>query len=253
MEQPTKLLANPPIVAVFCQIKFDETALPLELLKKIESKLQELYPIRINRFNSLLNGLDEVQKRGVGRSQIKITSDTKIHRIEYRSSNQRNKLIIAEDFLLFSDENKYESWDTCKANIVKVLSILSEIYNDININRLSLRYVNRFVFNEFDDPSEYFTSTISAVEGHDMVGELYSYNFRLSMGLPNTAIKTNINHSLEMTPSNQYNYILDIDVLDGSNIVYNVQTIEENLSNINSELVKIFFNNITKKTEELCS
>ena len=252
MTTQSKILTNPPIVAAFCQIRFDWAMLPLNALNAIESQLVELYPIKIERYNSELNGLEEVKKKGVGRSKINITTDTRINKIEYRSQNQRSKLIIAEDYILFSDENKYESWEHFKANIQSVLEILSSVYGDINISRVSLRYVNRFVFDEFNDPTDYFTSTISAVEGHDAVGNLYSYSFRLSMGLPNNII-THINHSLEMMPTNQYNYILDIDVLDNSKIVYNSQTIIDSLSNVNNELVNIFFNNITSKTEALCN
>lgn len=53
--------------------------------------------------------------------------------------------------------------------------------------------------------------------------------------------------------TSKYQYVLDIDVLDDSTIAYNVETIDYSLTNINNKLVDVFFNNITKETEDLCN
>ena len=254
MSKSTKILNNPPIVLTLCQLKHDEwKELPIKEIERVENKLTEIYPIKIERFNSELNGLEEVRKHGVGRSKINITSDTKLQRIEFRSKDQKKKLILAENFILFSDESVYQSWDVQKASIMAVLDILMPVYQDIDLNRLSLRYVNRFIFNEFDDPSRYFTTIISTSDGHQTIGDLYAYQFRLTTIDPNTNIRTHITHNLDFDVTNKYQYILDIDVLDESVIAFNVDTIDTNLTSINEKLVDTFFNNITKQTAELCS
>ena len=254
MNKDNKILANPPIVLTLCQMKHEKWGeIPVKALSSIEVKLTDMYPIKIERFNSELDGLDEVRKHGVGRSKINITTDTRLHRIEYRSSDQKKKLIIAEDFILFSDESKYETWDVLKRSIMDVLSILKPVYQDVNLNRLSLRYVNRFVFDEFDDPSKYFTTIISTIDGHKTIGDLYSYQFRLTTVEPNSNIRTHITHNLDFDRTSKYQYILDIDVLDDSSIAYSEETIDANLTRINEILVDTFFNNITKETEDLCN
>lgn len=254
MNKEKKILKNPPIVLTLCQLKHEKwNDLPVEQIGDVEIKLTDKYPIKIERFNSELNGLEEVRKHGVGKSKINITSDTRLQRIEFRSQDQKQKLIIAEDFILFSDECQYKTWEILKSSILEILSILKPIYQDINLNRLSLRYVNRFVFDEFEDPSQYFTTIISTIDGHHTVGDLYSYQFRLTTAEPNTNIRIHITHNLDFDITNKYQYILDIDVLDDSTIAFNESTIDVNLTNINNILVETFFNNITEETEDLCN
>ncbi len=254
MSMNTKMLNHPPIVLTLCQLKHDEwKELPIKEIQEVESKLTGIYPIKIERFNSELNGLEEVRKHGVGRSKINITSDTKLQRVEFRSKDQKKKLILAENFILFSDEGDYQSWEILKASILDVLAILMPIYQKVDLNRLSLRYVNRFVFDEFDDPSKYFTTVISTIDGHQTIGDLYAYQFRLTTVEPNTGIRTHITHNLDYDMTSKYQYVLDIDVLDDSTIAYNVETIDYSLTNINNKLVDVFFNNITKETEDLCN
>lgn len=73
------------------------------------------------------------------------------------------------------------------------------------------------------------------------------------MAIPDSDISSIVNHNLESSPSQKYIYTLDIDVLDHTQLVFNKDTIEAQLDNLNSILTGIFFNNVTDKTTELCN
>lgn len=248
-----EILNNPPIVAAFCQIKYDRDAEVLAMVDSVANDLLKQYPIRTNHLSAQIGGLDEVLKKGVGETSFRATSKSQLNRVEFRTKDQRLKLIISEDFIFISDENKYTDWQDYRQRISELLLVLSPLLNNRNIVRLSLRYVNRFVFDEFDNPSVYFKTMVTSSDDYNNDGELFKYGFRLVSQYPSTNMVSNVNHSLEVDPFNKYNYILDIDVLDHSMLIYDFDTVMTSFDGINTKLAEIFFNTITDKTKELCN
>ena len=248
-----EILNNPPIVAAFCQIKYDRDAEILTMVDSVANGLGEQYPIRTDHFSAQIGGLDEVMKKGVGETSFRATSKSQLNRVEFRTKDQKRKLIISEDFVFISDENKYTSWQDFRRTISSLLEILSPLLYNRNIVRLSLRYVNRFVFDEFGNPSDYFKTMVTSSDDYNNDGELFKYGFRLVSQYPSTNMVSNVNHSLDVDPFNKYNYILDIDVLDHSMLIYNIDTVMHNFDGINAKLADIFFNTITDKTKKLCN
>lgn len=247
-----EILNNPPIVAAFCQIKYDRDAGILSMVDSVANGLVEQYPIRTDHFSAQIGGLDEVMKKGVGETSFRATSKSQLNRVEFRTKNQKRKLIVSEDFVFISDENKYTDWQNFRQNISELLIVLSPLLNNRNIVRLSLRYVNRFEFDEFKDPSDYFKTMVTSTEDYNNDGELFKYGFRLISQYPSNMV-SNVNHSLDIDPFNKYNYILDIDVLDHSILVYDFDTVLTSFDNVNAKLAEIFFNTITDKTKALCN
>lgn len=247
------LLNNPPIVAAFCQIKYDRDATVLSRLDSVPNEVERYYPIRTNHISAQIEGLDEVIKKGIGETSFRATSKAQLNRIEYRSKDQQKKIVISEEFIFFSDETRYSCWDEFKSGIKEIIECLDSVFKGLNINRVSLRYVNRFVFDEFEDPTEFFTTTISSSEDYKDDGDLFKYGFRLMAKYPSSNIVSIVNHSLDIDPFNKYNYILDIDVLDHSRLVYDMDTIMSNLDAVNAKLTSIFFNSITEKTCSRCN
>ncbi len=247
------ILNNPPIVAAFCQIKYERDAAVLTRLASIANEVEHFYPIRTDHFSAEIGGLDEVIKKGVGETSFRATSKAQLNRVEFRSKDQQKKLIISEEFIFFSDETKYSCWGEYRSSLNEIFQCLDFVLKGLNIDRVSLRYVNRFVFDQFDDPTEFFTTTISSSSDYKDDGDIFKYGFRLLAKYPSSNIVSNVNHSLDIDPFNKYNYILDIDVLDHSRLVYDKETIMSNLDAVNEKLTDIFFNSITEKTRNLCN
>lgn len=250
MDRKYPLLANPPIAVAICQIKFPIGSIPLDGFMNYDAQIKRKYPIRVDNINAEIGVPNEIK---LGEYPFTGTSRARINAHDYRTKEQDLKFHISEDSIIITDEQQYSSWDNFKEKINFILNIYSEILEGKNIERVSIRFINRFVFSTFNDPSEYFNILISTSDGHDFDYDVMKYGFRLTMAIPNSDIVSIVNHNLEPSPSQKYIYTLDIDVLDHAQLVYNKDTIETQLDNLNSILTGIFFNNVTDKTTELCS
>ena len=114
-------------------------------------------------------------------------------------------------------------------------------------------FINRFTFDNFDTPQEYFKTLISSVENNRLPYPLRQYGFRLNMGVPDTDIYAIVNQNIENITTNKFIYTFDIDVLDRQRLIFNVSTIIENLETLRNVKNEIFFNNLTQKTLDLCN
>ena len=62
-----------------------------------------------------------------------------------------------------------------------------------------------------------------------------------------------VNQSGENDTTNQYIYVLDIDVLDRQSLLFEKETILFNLEKLRNVKNKIFFDSITEKTKTICN
>lgn len=133
------------------------------------------------------------------------------------------------------------------------MDILKEALDNVEINRTSIRFINRFVFPEFNDPSKYFTAMISATENHDLIYPLRQYGFRLRMDIPGTESYAIVNHNVEMAREGDFLYTFDIDVLDCQRLAFDIESLDDKIGNLRNIKNKIFFESLTEKTLELCN
>ncbi len=250
MDRTFPLLAHPPIAVAICQIKFPLGSIPLDRFMAFDAQIKRRYPIRVDNINAKIGVPSEIK---LGENPFTGTSRARINAHDYRTKEQDLKVHISEDSIIVSDEQPYSSWANFKEKISFILNIYSELLEGKKIERVSIRFINRFIFDTFNDPSEYFNILISTSDGHDFDYDVMKYGFRLTMSIPNTDIVSIVNHNLETSPSQKYVYTLDIDVLDHTQLVFNIDTIGAQLDKLNSILTGIFFNNVTDKTTELCS
>lgn len=244
------ILSNPPIAVAICQIKFPFGSIPLGDFMKFDMQIKNKYPIRVDNINAEIGVPDKIK---LGENPFTGISKARINAHDYRTKEQDFRFHISEDSLLISDEQPYTSWMDFKNKIISILKVYTDLLNGKNIDRVSLRFINRFSFDSFEDPSEYFNILISTSNGHNFDYDVLKYGFRLNMAVPQTDIISIINHNLETSPSQKFIYTLDIDVLDHTQLVFNLETIESRLDKLRVILSGIFFNNITDKTLALCN
>ena len=169
----------------------------------------------------------------------------------YVTTEQKEKLEISEGTVTYIDEVKYTGWDDFKQKVVDVLSILSEILDNVEVFRTSIRFINRFDLPDFSIPQEYVTTIITNSTG-ETTFPIRQYGFRLQYDIPETNIYAIVNQNVEKNLDDKYSYVLDIDVLDRQSILFQLDTISANLEKIREVKNVLFFESITKKTIELC-
>jgi len=246
-----KNLNSPPVAVALFQLKYSSLGIKLNDFLEYDLQLKHSFPIRRDNIQVGIElGSSSIP---LGVSTITGTSDAKIGSYVYYSLDQKTKFEISEDSITYIDERTYEGWDNFKISTLHSLTIIEGILNKIEVIRTSIRFINRFTFDNFENPQDYFNILISRTDDNPLLYPLIKYGFRLMMDIPNTDSYSIVNHNVENIRSNSYMYTFDIDVLDKQHLVYNKETISENMEALRGIKNEIFFSSITKKTIELCS
>lgn len=243
------MLSKPPIVITFFQIRFPKGTVPVSSFGKCDKRIREVFPMRKDNIQTqiqLHQGLI------LGKSDIVGTKDAKIIGYAYFSNDQRSKLFVGDDILTYQDEHPYNGWDFFMSPINKILGIYDEEFSAKEVERLSIRFVNRFLFDSFEDPTEYFRTLISTTEEQGFMFPLRNYGFRLILDIPNSDIHSIVNQNLDKLDIDKYQYIFDIDVIDDKKIIFNINEINSKARALSKIKNDIFFGNVTDKLLELC-
>lgn len=244
-------LKKPPVVVALFQIKFSSLGLKLSDFLKFDTPLKHRFPIRRENIQV---GIDfSASSIPLGISKISGTSDAKIGSYIYFSVDQKIKLEISENTITYIDESPYQGWNLFKESTIESLLLLSDIISTVEITRTSIRFINRFIFDSFDNPQEYFKTLISSSEDSTLPYPLRQYGFRLLMDIPGSDIYSIINQSVENLHSSSYIYTFDIDVLDRQHQIFDKDTLSINLEKLRDVKNEIFFSNVTRKTIDLCN
>jgi len=244
-------LKNPPVVVALFQLKFTSTKIQLSDFLKYDTQLKHRFPIRKDNIHV---GIDlEKTSIPLGVSKISGTSDAQIKSYIYLSVDQKVKLEISNNTITYIDESPYIGWDHFKISALDSISILQELLNKVEISRTSIRFINRFSFESFDNPQEFFNTLISSSNENQLAFPLRQYGFRLIMDIPGTDIFSIVNQNVENIRTNSFIYLFDIDVLDRQQLFFDINTISKSLENLRDVKNEIFFTNLTQKTLDLCS
>jgi uncharacterized protein (TIGR04255 family) len=236
-------LKKTPIVMVIFQMVFRKDDFKISDYLRYENEIKKTLPKGgpIRNFNVNL-------QTEAGLSAIK--SD--IGGYWYFSENQKNKLELSNGQITYTLEHEYKGWDSFKEDILHYLNIVSPALDNGMVNRLSIRFINRFGFDGTLNPTDYFKTTVSSTEATVFPYPITNYMFRIVANGPETGIYSIVNQSIDESLG-KHNYIFDIDVLYNINLIFDVDSILANLGKLRDVKNEIFFNNITEKTIDLCS
>lgn len=246
-----KNLNNPPIVVALFQLKYNSSSLKLNDFLKFDIQLKRNFPIRRDNIQV---GIDfGGSSIPLGVSKISGTSDAKIGSYVYFSVDQKIKLELSEGTITYIDERPYKGWNKFKESSLHCLMLISDILNNIEVVRTSIRFINRFTLDNFDNPQDYFKTMISCSEETQLPFPLRQYGFRLVMDIPNSDIYSLVNQNVENIRSNCFVYTFDIDVLDRQHLLFDKETFSANLEILREIKNEIFFSNVTQKIIDLCN
>lgn len=245
------ILNNPPVVVAMFQLKFDMDNVKLEDFLNFDQSLRHDLTERNDNFQASIS-IPNTTSIPLGKS--KVTGETDARRIgyEYFSKEQKRKLSINEGTITYIDETPYQGWDSFKDKILKYLKILEPILRETTVLRTSIRFINQFKFEKFDDPTEYFDTLVTAISDDGIFAHpVMKYGFQMSLEMGDSVI-SHVKQSAEKISDNIV-YAFDIDVLDYNNLIFNVDSIDTTLDGLRCYKNDIFFKNLTPKTLALCN
>ncbi len=243
------VLANSPIEVALFQIKYDIGQHSLDDFLALDSELHKTFPIRKDDFSANFNfGNSRIP---LGESKVSGTSNAKLTQYTYISADQKSKLAITVDTITYIEEHKYQNWDEYIETINKYLKLLSAVLGNNMVNRTSIRFINRFRIDGTENIVDYFNTTISTKSDDTIPYSVQRFAHRIQASI-NENCYCVINQSLDK-PTDKYEYVFDIDVLDRSQIVFDLNSINNILNGLRVHKNTIFFRNLTDKALELCN
>lgn len=246
-------LSKPPVITAIFQLKFEEDVIAVKDFLSYHPTIHKDFPNRKDNIaaNININSSSNIPIP-LGKAPLKGFSEAKVTSYLYYSEDQKEKLEVSSEGITYINEKPYEGWDTFKEKVLKYISVYADILNNITIKRTSIRFINRFELAEFDDPSVYFNTAISSINGDESLPySLQKYGFKMTFDIKegiNAVVNQNVDKRTDC-----YIYIFDIDVLDWNNLIYNAESFVKILENLRYIKNKIFFSNITEKIIELCN
>ena len=252
MASKWKILGTPPVVVALFQLQFNMGDVSLDDFLQFDGTLRRDFPNRNNQIEANIN-IPRASGIPLGKSPIKDGyTEARMKSYVYFTKDQKAKLIISNGEITYASESFYDGWETFKSDVEKYLKIFEPVLNRLVITRTSIRFINQFVFTEFDDPSVYFNTIVSSSGGdRQLLYPLIKYGFRLTFDVSEDTYSI-VNHNVDKL-SDKYVYILDIDVLNRNNLIFDIGSMDAVLEGLREIKNNIFFSSVTDKTLELCN
>jgi uncharacterized protein (TIGR04255 family) len=246
-EWPT--LSKPPVDVALFQMKFDIGNLSLADFTRFEAGIIHAFPIKRETLASEINIPNT--KIPIGISQITGTSKTRVTGYLYMTSDQKSKIEIGEGVFTYIEERPYKNWDVFTSDVCKILNNFKEALEKTIVTRVSIRFINRFVFDANVNPLEFFKTTISTVEPNAVPYPVNKYAFNLMIPV-NENTYSIVKQEFDGV-ADKMNYIFDIDVLSQQNLIFDIDLIKAALNDLRIVKNRLFFGNVTEKLIKLCN
>jgi len=241
MDEHPPILRNAPLRIVAVELRFPDTVLLPEDLKKIRKALAKEYPIS-----------DTEQGIGFEISlQAGVRQQTTMQRHVYKSRNGSHQVGLTSTALVLEARADYEGFQHFLTRWLAMLEVVEPILDLDTQLRLGLRYVNQLVV---EDPSPGLEAVVGRInptllapfqtEGFEHAITSSFQELRLSKETHKGSLRHGLQVAQEGSPP-QGIYLLDIDFYDDELVDYDNEKQKESLKLFNSEIWKIFRWSIT--------
>lgn len=243
------LKKNPIEVAIF-EIRHQFLDLDIDVAQflQLSSLIKEKYPVNNSGFNRNVH-IDELPN---GKARARITSSS-VTEVRFISVDKTKTLMINAKVFNLNITGRYVSWQECIAEFQFLWLTFNKFISKrqpFQIIGASVRFLNKFLFKEFENPTDYFNSVIYS-EKQAIVGEVSSYLIRYVTERENKNVQINVTQGPEPKMGEDIPYLFDIDAIYKSPIPFRqLWEIYELLHQLKNET---FFSNLTPKTLNLLS
>jgi uncharacterized protein (TIGR04255 family) len=247
MKKSWPTLKKPPILLAVAELRFRlHEKFDVLDLKRNDMDLFKKYPTRSDNFAGNIN------MPGPTAGLSTATIDSRQVGYTYANADNSRKVIISKENLVYIQEGKYTDWTSFKNEWSEIVGHFSAILSGLQIERVSIRFINQFVVTEMTSPLDYFNTSISAKDGV-IKYPVDLYFFRYILRIPDTAIRVIVANTLQEITNTNFTFIFDIDVLNDEHFKFDIERLSNLMEDLREVKNETFFNNITEKTLTLIS
>lgn len=244
IDQYPNLSKSPIEVAIF-EIRLHITVSDYTISEflNLHKYIKDIFPTFNKGYDRSVN-IDELPN---GKLKTQITKN-ELKEIRFFSTDKKRTLLVNSNVFNLNISGGYKDWDTCFSEFQFVWSAFHKLFSNklkFIIKGVSVRYINKFIFNEFEDASEYFNTVIYANEGV-ISGDVTSYLLRYVIQKKDDFIQINITQGLDQQVGAEIPYIIDLDVI--YTIPISIDHLWDIFLNLRAIKNETFFSNITEKT-----
>lgn len=172
----------------------------------------------------------------------------------YYGANREKRLVIQKDFLSISYMKSYKGYEDLKSEFLNIINKLFEVFTDIQVNRLGLRYINEINLDETDSFSweKYLNNNLLSIFN------ITKNKDTIARGLNNLVLNygniiLNFHYGMHNpdfpTPIRKKIFVLDYDAYNIG--LQDIKDIESNLFAFHEEIEKLFEENIEEGLREV--
>jgi uncharacterized protein (TIGR04255 family) len=247
MSSHPSILLNPPLKIVALELRFPETMLLPEDLKKIRKELVKEYPLS-----------DTEQGFGIEISVQGLRQQpTTVQRHVYRTRDGSQQVALAPTSLVLegSGVEGYEGFEHFLERWLAILDIVQPVAEINDQLRLGLRYINQLPVDDASAGLGSVAGRINPVLLSPMGADGFDFSVVRSfqeLRLMNDHGKATLRHGLQAEDGVSSNgvYVLDIDFYEEEIAEYSRESQVEQLKRFNFEIWKIFRWSLTEKEYE---
>lgn len=242
-------LKHPPIILAVFQIRFGKEGIDVSRVDDFENSIKKILPKKTINHHSDINVIAPLP---LGISQVNAKASTSISGYTFFTEDQKQKLLVERNKFTYVDEREYQGWEDFTKDALEYVHICQKLFEQQIIQGISIRFINRFLFDSFNTPTEYFKTLVSMTNDSNFAFPVTNYGFRIRFDMPEVGIHSYVNQQLENAPNGKY-YFFDIDIIKETNLLFDegfILPIMEELRDVKNQ---IFFENITEKTIERCN
>jgi len=186
--------------------------------------------------------------------EMEFKADEETIEWNYWGMNREKRLIINKDFLSITYIKWYKSFDDLKSEFLTIVNKLFEVFKDIQINRLGLRYINEINLEETDPLNweKYLDNNLLSIFNiaedketiargfNNLVLNYGNMILEFNCGMPNPDFPATIRKKI---------FILDYDAYYTS--LQELTDIEPNLINSHDKIKNLYEKNTKKELKEI--
>jgi uncharacterized protein (TIGR04255 family) len=236
---------NAPIILSIIQFRYDKIeGFDINKVKKLANEFKSDFPFVNERFVQSIVVNNDVNKE----TSVSL-EDKQFDGVQILSNSRKEIFTITETKFTFQSHEKYSGWDNFREKAFKLWDIFNKLFNILEINGISLRYVNRINLPlDLKNINKYFTTYLKDDKNSFSVG---NFQFKFSSFDKENDFKINIAHLLDAPLENSVPYIFDIDVLYDNKMKYDKEFILSLFEKIREKKNQLFNNGITEETKKL--